>query len=395
MPKLTKLQRAINTDLAILVGSQINEDIEQAKRFTGKVSEKWLAFASLVRSGVKNRNQLEVALNRILLTGEEEALKEITSKVIPSYNDAFDILDRHLSPGTSVTESVQEAKKKSKGLKEPEAKKLKVRKKKPQKGRSKSSKRRKTPSTKEVESIVNRKEVTKRIRKWTKNTKDKKVVSKVLDMLEEGKDADTILNQVKPDIEAFSGRLRTVIRTESARIDNEMREKVFEQFEDSIYAFQIQNPLDERTRPEHAKRAGRIYYKDAGKGKYKASDRPQLPDKPNCRCWYVPLVTGKMPEQLEEGPRVSTAQYQGWFNKQSLATKKKIVGKERFEAMQRKLAKSGKKPSYFDFINDEGELRPVNSIKKESSASVLRRRARQKKKALKAKKDAAKAKRSN
>jgi hypothetical protein len=118
------------------------------------------------------------------------------------------------------------------------------------------------------------------------------------------------------------------------------------EFASIIDGYQIINPLDERTRPTHAVRAGRVYWNDRRKTPH-AEDRPALPDAANCRCTYAPVLNAPAPEELLNGPRVDTRTYAGFFNKLTDKEKAKIVGADRWDLMKSKT----RNPSWWDSID--------------------------------------------
>lgn len=210
-----------------------------------------------------------------------------------------------------------------------------------------------------------------RMKQWTKKITD---FDRVAELIADGVDRklkfETIVNRVKPLVQNYAASARRLVRTETACIENKLLEITFKEFSNIIDGFQIINPLDERTRPTHAIRAGRIYWNDRRK-KPHASERPELPDAPNCRCTYAPVLNAPAPEELLKGPRVDTRTYAGFFNNLSDKEKSKIVGRERWELMKKKTPR----PSWFDAVDDKtGRLISPNKLKKEQPRSTLARR---------------------
>lgn len=210
-----------------------------------------------------------------------------------------------------------------------------------------------------------------RMRKWSKKVTDlDKVAELIADGIEKGKKFETIVNSVRPHVDAYSSSVRRLVRTELAFHENKQLEKQFEAFGEIIEGFQIINPLDERTRPTHAARAGTIYWKDKRK-KPNAEDRPQLPDAPNCRCTYAPIFKSATPAELKFGPKTDPRTYAGWFNKQTDETKARVVGKKRWAALKAK----SKRPSWFDAVDRKtGRLVDIEKLQKERRTSTASRR---------------------
>ena len=214
-----------------------------------------------------------------------------------------------------------------------------------------------------------------RMQKWSKKITDKDAIAeKIAAGIAAKKSVDQVAKSIEGLVSGFAASARRVARTEMARVENQLLERTFKEFDEIIAGFQIINPLDERTRPAHALRAGRIYWKDKSKP-YNVGNRPDLPDEPNCRCKWAPVLRGPSPEALASGPRVDPRTYGGWFNKQTDEVKAGAVGKARWAAMTSKL--KPRRPSWYDFVDERtGQMRPLESLRKESVQSVLARRER-------------------
>jgi len=209
------------------------------------------------------------------------------------------------------------------------------------------------------------------MRKWSKKVTDLDAVAEIIaDGVEKGKSIEWITKRVKPHVQNYAASARRLVRTEIAALENKQLEQTFALFDDIISGYQIINPLDERTRPAHAIRAGRIYWKD-GRQKYKASERPELPDAANCRCTYAPILTEKAPAELQKGPKPDPRTYAGWFNNQPDEVKRKVVGAARWDAMKAK----NKRPSWYDAVDPKtGGFMAPERIRKETPRSAQARR---------------------
>lgn len=202
-----------------------------------------------------------------------------------------------------------------------------------------------------------------RMRKWSKKLIDlDKVAEKIADGFRKKKTIDQIVRSIKPHVQGFAASGRRVVRTELSRIENRLLEKTFAKFSGIIAGFQIINPLDERTRPTHGIRAGKIYWTD-GKRKPSADDRPELPDAPNCRCTYAPILTAPAPEELKNGPKPDPRTYAAWFNNQDDKTKRRIVGADKWKIVKGYKAK----PSLFDFTSKDSTRFLSNATLKKQS----------------------------
>lgn len=245
------------------------------------------------------------------------------------------------------------------------------------------------PKTGELLKLVRSRGWKTRMRKWSSKVTN---LDKVAEIIAEGKargwKLETIVNKVKPFVQNYAASARRLVRTEIAALENKQLEKTFEVFDDVIAGYQIINPLDERTRPTHAIRAGRIYWKDERK-KYTASMRPSLPDAANCRCTYAPILRDIPPPELAKAiPTTADPRtYAGWFNKQPDDVKRKVVGGARWDAMKDK----ADRPSWYDAVDPKsGELINVAKLKGESEKQTLARRNRVKKDAVSNAKEARK-----
>lgn len=214
-----------------------------------------------------------------------------------------------------------------------------------------------------------------RLDKWSsKITNKDKVAELIAQGFEKGYSAERIAKQVKPFVQGFTASARRIVRTEMARIENQMMEQTFKRFESIIEGYQVINPLDEVTRPTHAIRAGRIYWVD-GRKKPSAADRPELPDEANCRCGYAPILTAPAPAELLNGPRVDTRTYADWFNRQPDEAKKKTVG----AGVWKELKKRNKRPSFYDAVDPKtGQIINIDDLRNERPASTLSRRKKNK-----------------
>lgn len=88
---------------------------------------------------------------------------------------------------------------------------------------------------------------------------------------------------------------RRIARTEGLRVATETQIAVSEQLSEIIIGYRISAVLDSRTRPDHRKRHGTIYYREpkAGQLGFDAMPRPPVEKDNsiayNCRCFLVPV----------------------------------------------------------------------------------------------------------
>lgn len=206
-----------------------------------------------------------------------------------------------------------------------------------------------------------------RMKKWSDKLTNKDAVAQAIaDGFEKGLKFETIVKRVKPHVQDFTSSARRIVRTELARIENQMMEETFKAFAGIIEGYQIINPLDERTRPLHGIRAGKIFWAKKGM-KPHASERPELPDAPNCRCCYAPILTAPVPDELKNGPRPDSRSYAEWFNRQPDKVKAKVVGKKRWMAVK----DHTDRPSLYDFTDKKnGRFLSPATLKKPRPAGA-------------------------
>lgn len=181
---------------------------------------------------------------------------------------------------------------------------------------------------------------------------------------------ETIASRVQPYVQGYANSAMRIVRTETARVHNEIAENTFREHEDVISGYRIMSQLDSRVRPAHAARHGRFY----GQGR----TRPSLPDAPNCRCYYVPIL--RDPTDYQRIPGFQRFQelafddrsYDDWFSKQTSADQRKIVGKTRWEIVR---SKGIRKVHWEHFSNmRNGELLSVKTLKKFTLKQLQARR---------------------
>lgn len=190
----------------------------------------------------------------------------------------------------------------------------------------------------------------------------------------EGRNVDEITRDLLPHI---TGGVRSsaqrIARTEGLRIANTMQREMYEDLGDLLAGIQILATLDERTRPEHALRNGRIHYTDRRR-RPNVDTLPDLPDQPNCRCFDVPVM--KLPEELKDDPNLAAQfqnaagnaipdplEYQDWFRTADRPRRELAVGRRRYREMIKKL---GREPQWSDFVKPDGTLMPLKELKSES-----------------------------
>lgn len=108
----------------------------------------------------------------------------------------------------------------------------------------------------------------------------------------QGETVEQVTQRIRSVTSSRSWIARRIARTEGRLVlERDHLTRTLRAAGDMIVGLQIHAVLDDRTRPEHRARNGRVYRRQAD-GRY-VSDTgevaPDLPDAPNCRCTYVPI----------------------------------------------------------------------------------------------------------
>ena len=165
--------------------------------------------------------------------------------------------------------------------------------------------------------------------------------STIARMFAAGESPKAIRNAIMPIVGNLKASAQRIARTETLRIAEEAQRATYAQVDDLVGGIQIWATLDDRTRPEHAMRSGTIYAKDAA---------PLVPDEPNCRCFSSPVlrddaeiikadVSGRPIAGLTivNGTVHDLDTWASWFDDQTPARQRAIIGPERWEAITSKI----------------------------------------------------------
>lgn len=205
-----------------------------------------------------------------------------------------------------------------------------------------------------------------RLERWSsKITKTDPIADVIASGIARHANLDTIAKRVQPYVQGYASSAMRIVRTEVARVHNELAEETFREHASQISGFQILSQLDARVRPAHAARHGRIYRKGVR--------RPVLPDAPNCRCYYAPVLKKEAEGFGEFSSRTfDTTTYDEWFSNQPDDVRIRIVGKSRWQAVK---DKGIRKPKWADFSSlKNGELLSVETIKRFTKKQIRDRR---------------------
>ena len=130
-------------------------------------------------------------------------------------------------------------------------------------------------------------------RLWTPSAKTAIEVA-LTDGLARGETVDELVRRIRSAVSAQAWQARRIARTEARRaLEQDHLDRTLTALGDMVQGIMIQAVMDDRTRPEHAARHGTIYYRQPD-GTYRdlaGRPAPDLPDAPNCRCTYTPVLS--------------------------------------------------------------------------------------------------------
>lgn len=223
--------------------------------------------------------------------------------------------------------------------------------------------------------------------------KERKLPGDLANLLAQGIAAGKTQQQVAKDLlpyfEGARTRAKRSARTFGILVAHEGQMACHEQLGDLVTGYQVHATHDERTRPEHARRDGTIYYKEPESGQKGMDEMPRPPLEGdgsigwNCRCWMTPVLTPldalvKSPEKQAvftqaQGKLVpDPIEYSNWFNRAPERKRTQAVGVRRYYAVADKLQR---KPVYADFIDSEsGGLLPAKQLQDETASAHAERR---------------------
>ncbi len=94
----------------------------------------------------------------------------------------------------------------------------------------------------------------------------------------EGEGIAKIRKRLEPVVGGIKASAQRIARTEGMRVAEAMQRSTWSNLGDMMVGAQVIAVLDERTRPEHATRNGRIYYRQPAIGQRSMAELPDLPD---------------------------------------------------------------------------------------------------------------------
>lgn len=198
--------------------------------------------------------------------------------------------------------------------------------------------------------------------------------------LSQGKSTRELAKDLVPAVQGYRSSAMRIARTEGLRVAHVGQMECHDQLGDLNAGFTIRATIDIVTRPKHAARNGRQWFKDSGADMRTtlAMEQDSLPDSPNCRCRLVPLLRppANIPAEAAEilktaiVPEVRTAQ--DWWATATVAQKRASVGVARYAAASSTL---GRPPQFADFIDPQtADLVTPSRIQAEGKAGILARR---------------------
>lgn len=223
-----------------------------------------------------------------------------------------------------------------------------------------------------------------RLRRWNAQARGR-FLTEITQGLAAGETPDYIERRLRPIADGVGYKSERIARTEAVRVAERANLQMCDEFGDIIAGQQILAVIDEWTRPHHAIRNGRIYWK-GDDGTYRDDQgnlMPALPDEPNCRCMTVPVVDLRQemrrasPETREQyakamklSPGPADSSYIDWWRKADREERITAVGAKRYHAAREKL---GRNPEWYELIDEAGNLLPPEYILEEP-ADVRRER---------------------
>jgi SPP1 gp7 family putative phage head morphogenesis protein len=216
-----------------------------------------------------------------------------------------------------------------------------------------------------------------RFDKLSKQITDKKLAfNELATGYSQGENIRELQKRLEPIVGGIKASAARIARTEGSRIAEQIQRRTWDGLGDMMVGARIIAVLDERTRPEHATRNGRTYYRRPGPGQKSIGELPDLPDAANCRCISSPIL--EPPEDFKKDPKIrdeyraasgsssgEPSTYEEWFASASIAKRKMVTGVQRYATIQNQLADK-REPRWSDFINPDGELLSLEQLENET-----------------------------
>lgn len=223
-----------------------------------------------------------------------------------------------------------------------------------------------------------------RLKSWIEQTRAV-FLTQITQGLVAGETPDEIERRLRPFADGLAYKSERIARTEACRVAERANLAMCDRIGDLIAGQQIFAVLDEWTRPHHAARHGRVYWKQPD-GTYRDDEGnllPELPDEPNCRCMTVPVLkinelVGERPTVVAQVSRVMGASapqmphigYEDWWKSASERERMTAVGVKRYQTAKEIL---GRAPEWIELVDRQGRLLPVETLERETAEERHRR----------------------
>jgi len=223
-----------------------------------------------------------------------------------------------------------------------------------------------------------------RLKAWVEQTRAA-FLTQITQGLAAGETPDQIEKRLRPFADGLAYKSERSARTEACRVAERANLAMCDEISDMIAGQQIFAVMDEWTRPHHAARHGRTYWKKPD-GTYRDDQGnllPELPDEPNCRCMTIPVLN--MQDIVAETPTLAAgvytamaaipktpigAGYEDWWKTASEKERMTAVGVNRYRTVKKLL---GRDPEWFELIDAEGKLLPVEVLERETQDERMKR----------------------
>lgn len=245
------------------------------------------------------------------------------------------------------------------------------------------------PSREEIDSwlrtsIPGGKSWDERLKAWVEQTRAA-FLTQITQGLAAGETPDQIEKRLRPFADGLAYKSERIARTEACRVAERANLAMCDDIGDMIAGQQIFAVMDEWTRPHHAARHGRTYWKKPD-GTYRDDQGnllPELPDEPNCRCMTIPVLN--MQDIVAETPTLAAGVYtamaaipktpigvgyEDWWKTASEKERMTAVGVNRYRTVKKLL---GRDPEWVELIDAEGKLLPVEVLERETQEERMKR----------------------
>ena len=150
-----------------------------------------------------------------------------------------------------------------------------------------------------------------------------------------GHDRRRIARDLSAEFDGYAASARRVARTAGLQVATQTQLAASETLAGMIPAYQILSVLDNRVRPAHKERHGRLYHRVPKPGQFGFELMPQPPiDQPgnrlqfNCRCYLIPCFDDEpAPSAVPDAPSMAR-----WFDAASPREQRMVTGADVWDA---------------------------------------------------------------